>query len=214
MAEATLTVPAQDLRFLLADAVVFAGRDRSRPVLRAVNLRRTRTGLSAAATDSFALFQREMPITPKLRRKRDEWSFLIDLDDATRAAKTLAAATLSDTADLRIDGDQLDIITASSTAIVQRVPGEYPDADKLIDGAPTGDLSPVVAFNPDLLARIAKIQGCWARDRAGSGVVVAGLSPLKPNVFVLDGPAGCSRILVMPQRITYDQERRAEEAVA
>lgn len=204
----TVTMDAKDLLRGLHNARLFAGVDVTLPVLRAIQIEGSSSGLTFVATDRYRIGVTTIPMKIKT------FTFLLDLDDAALIGKLFNAK--SGPLSLTFSEDKLTVqpaegMVAGPQVVITctAVDGTFPKYQSLFDVQPsdekpaynTGD---EIGMNPRYLAAFGRVKSDLSPH--DSPIRVRVVSPLLP-VFIDIGEQ--FRGLLMPVRLSELNARRA-----
>jgi DNA polymerase III sliding clamp (beta) subunit (PCNA family) len=182
-------VEGASLLTLLEGVSTHAGRDKSLPVLNAVQLEGEGGALVARATDRYRFIEGTLHA---LEGRLD--ASLVSLDDIKRII-TLCKAHKSNRVQLSRIGDTLTVSSLSDAITFTLVEGTFPPTRELLEkseGEPVAVES--MAFNPALVADYAKIAG------KGAGVKLYFYGEANPMRVRITGDKVTWRALLMPMR--------------
>jgi hypothetical protein len=183
---ARLALNTKPFAIALKNALICAGKDQLRPILRAVLIEFEPTFVRFVGTDSYRMLVQTLPCEDGL-----EGTFLLERDDADRIAKMLPKLGSVVAVGLNDDGTSLEVCGFGTRYEANVVPGEFPSWQNLTDwnevpkvGAP----STCAAFNPSFLADIGKIKPL--DGNANGSHVRIGADPLKMAKFEVSTTVG------------------------
>lgn len=192
----TCEVAPAELARLLANALVAAGKDRTRPVLCAVNVTIADGSLIAEATDSYILLRQEISVTHE-----GHGTFLVPREAAEAIVKMLKGYKCGPDHRVTIDFSEREVTVRTvdqSGTWRWRTMSDY-DYPRTASLWPTTDPDPTatVSFGADNLARLAKLVGSGGKSKCGETITFDFFGELKAVRFSLG--AGVTG-LVMPVR--------------
>jgi DNA polymerase III sliding clamp (beta) subunit (PCNA family) len=182
-------VEGASLLTLLEGVSTHAGRDKSLPVLNAVQLEGEGGALVARATDRYRFIEGTLHA---LEGRLD--ASLVSLDDIKRVI-TLCKAHKANRVQLSRIGDTLTVSSLSDAITFTLVDGTFPPTKELLEkseGEPVAVES--MAFNPALVADYAKIAG------KGAGIKLYFNGENKPMRVRITGDKVSWRALLMPMK--------------
>lgn len=154
---AAVTLPALALKRLLGDVLYAAAIDDARPVLGGVFLRLTDKTLVGAATDSYRLAERTIPLQAAAATP-------LDLIVPTRSVAEIIRVLPDDErpVDLAKTEHQLSLVFESTQIVSRLVDGTFPDYHQII---PSEATTVVTVARSELVAAV-KMADLFARDAA------------------------------------------------
>jgi DNA polymerase III sliding clamp (beta) subunit (PCNA family) len=184
-----IEIEGGQLLTLLEGVSTHAGRDKSLPVLNAVEIEGGGGALTARATDRYRLIEGQ---ARGLEGSLDK--ALISLEDIKRII-TLAKAHKNNLVSITRLGNALSVSSLGNVATFNLVEGTFPPTNELFDKS-EGEPSPIegVAFNPALMADYAKIAG------KGAAIKIYFTGEGKPMRVRITSDTINWRALLMPMR--------------
>lgn len=182
-------VEGEHLLTLLEGVSTHASKDKSLPVLNAVQLEGEGGALIARATDRYRLIEGTLHT---LDGRLDV--SLVSLDDIKRII-TLCKAHKANRVQLARMGDALTVSSLGDAITFTLLEGKYPPVQQLLtdsEGEPVAVNS--MAFNPALVADYAKIAG------KGAGIKLYFHGDVKPMRVRITGDKVTWRALLMPMK--------------
>lgn len=182
-------VEGEHLLTLLEGVSTHASKDKSLPVLNAVQLEGEGGALIARATDRYRLIEGTLHT---LDGRLDV--SLVSLDDIKRII-TLCKAHKANRVQLARMGDALTVSSLGDAITFTLLEGKYPPVQQLLtdsEGEPVAVNS--MAFNPALVADYAKIAG------KGAGIKLYFNGDVKPMRVRITGDKVTWRALLMPMK--------------
>ncbi len=150
----TFTVPAAILRRGLRDVLFAAAIDDARPVLNGICLRFREKDLVLAATDSYRLAERVIPLTGVV----PEGTLLLPVRAAQELTRILPDSTA--VATLQFNANQLSIDVENTQIISRLIDGTFPDYQQII---PTSSSTTVTMDKNELISAV-RMASVFARD--------------------------------------------------
>ncbi len=184
-----IELEGEQLLTLLEGVSTHAGRDKSLPVLNAVEIEGGGGAFIARATDRYRLIEGQ---ARGLEGSLDK--ALISLEDIKRII-TLAKAHKPNLVNITRLGNALTVSSLGDSLTVTLVDGTFPPTEDLFNKS-EGEPSPItgVAFNPALMADYAKIAG------KGAAIKIYFTGEGKPMRVRITGDKIIWRALLMPMR--------------
>jgi hypothetical protein len=148
-------ITSEDLRVALANALHFAGRDYTLPVLNSVRLEFDGTTLTAIATDRYAIGIATAACTAP------PGVFLLGYGDAADLVRLLKSRKVRGSVvgvDLALADGVLTVVFSNLSITYRQVAGEYPVWRKIVEDADAKSGAVAGYFNPQLLGRLAKVE--------------------------------------------------------
>jgi DNA polymerase III sliding clamp (beta) subunit (PCNA family) len=186
-----IELEGEQLLTLLEGVSTHAGRDKSLPVLNAVEVEGGGGAFTARATDRYRLIEGQARALDGSLDKA-----LISLEDIKRII-TLAKAHKPNLVNITRLGNALTVSSLGDSLTVTLVEGTFPPTAELFNNS-EGEPSPItgVAFNPALMADYAKIAG------KGAAIKLYFTGEGKPMRVRITGDKIIWRALLMPMRYT------------
>jgi len=186
-----IELEGEQLLTLLEGVSTHAGRDKSLPVLNAVEVEGGGGAFTARATDRYRLIEGQARALDGSLDKA-----LISLEDIKRII-TLAKAHKPNLVNITRLGNALTVSSLGDSLTVTLVKGTFPPTADLFAKS-EGEPSPItgVAFNPALMADYAKIAG------KGAAIKLYFTGEGKPMRVRITGDKIIWRALLMPMRYT------------
>ena len=182
-------VEGASLLTLLEGVSTHASKDKSLPVLNAVQLESEGGAIIARATDRYRLIEGTLPA---LEGRVDV--SLISLDDIKRVI-TLCKAHKANRVQLSRIGDTLTVSSLGDAITFDLLAGTYPPVAQLLTDSESEPVAVnAMAFNPAFMADYAKIGG------KGAAVKVYFKGEMKPMRVRITGDKVTWRALLMPMR--------------
>jgi DNA polymerase III sliding clamp (beta) subunit (PCNA family) len=200
-AETTSTLNFTDREPLvraLNNALLFAGKDATRPALCTVKFEFDGTELRTVATNSYVLIVETVEYTTPKKGEPPAapFEFLVDRDAAAGMLKTLKAAHRLDPITLYVDtdGDRVTVRTLSTETTYRTADSPFPKYRELIPRETDTVEIDEIAYTAEYLALLGKVLTDGKRPIVNIKLFGKG----KPSlVKFIDGPT----VLIMPSRL-------------
>lgn len=150
------TIPAETFKRALQQVSIAASHDETRPILTGVYIHTIKNQLFIAATDSYRLAEKKLPV------KKQTKPLLIPVS----AIQELLRILQDESGDVTIthDSQQVRFNTLDTELVARLIDGTYPEYQKLIPSA----FEHTATLKKNELINITKVSSLFARESAGS----------------------------------------------